>query len=229
MSEGERLFAWARQLEDAAARWLCPGPTEEEARLLNLVVLEQFVEGLPEATARWVRCHQVPDLTTAVTLAEDHLVAEPPPAPQASRPRGGAACCCRLLLPPAARRRGGMVGWTERAGGCSPRNPFAVLLPAANADRPDANPEPRGAAQTRLLEVRTAGTSAPGLPANGGRSGVPRCWGSSTRSQSGRDIPHTGKVSRGYTPRFGGLAVCRPCFTKAWFALGHCWKQSRWS
>lgn len=106
MSEGERPFAWARQLEDAAARWLRPGPTEEEARLLNLVVLEQFVEGLPEATARWVRCHQVPDLTTAVTLAEDHLVAEPPPAPQASRPRGGAserppaaaACCCRLLL-----------------------------------------------------------------------------------------------------------------------------------
>lgn len=153
MSEGERPFAWARQLEDAAARWLCRGPTEEEARLLNLVVLEQFVEGLPEATARWVRCHQVPDLTTAVTLAEDHLVAEPPPAPQASRPRGGAserpplppaaaACWCHLLLPPAARRRGGMVGWTERAGGCSPRNPFAVLLPAANADRPDANPKP---------------------------------------------------------------------------------------
>lgn len=38
MSAGEQPFTWARQLEEAAARWLRPGPTEEETCLLNLVV-----------------------------------------------------------------------------------------------------------------------------------------------------------------------------------------------
>lgn len=38
MSAGERPFTWARQMEEAAVRWLRPGPTEEERCLLNLVV-----------------------------------------------------------------------------------------------------------------------------------------------------------------------------------------------
>lgn len=73
MSAGQQPFPWARQLEDVAARWLRLGPTGEEIWLLNLVVLGQFVEGLPEATARWVRCHQPQNLTTAVMLGKDHL------------------------------------------------------------------------------------------------------------------------------------------------------------
>lgn len=80
MTEREWPFAWARQLEDAVARWLRPGPSPEEAWLLNLVVLKQFVEGLPEATARWFHCHCPANLTVAFTLAEDHLVANPGPA-----------------------------------------------------------------------------------------------------------------------------------------------------
>lgn len=66
MTGGERPFGWARQLEDTAARWLRPGPSAGEARLLNLIVLKQFVGGLPEAMARWVRCHRPADLTAAI-------------------------------------------------------------------------------------------------------------------------------------------------------------------
>lgn len=53
------------------------GTSPEEAQLLNLVVLKQFLEGLPEATAHWVRCHRPATLTAVVTLAEDHLAAVP--------------------------------------------------------------------------------------------------------------------------------------------------------
>lgn len=60
------------QLYPGASR---PMRTEDEARLLAKVVLEQFVEGLPGETPRWVRCHQPGSLETVVTLAEDQLAA----------------------------------------------------------------------------------------------------------------------------------------------------------
>lgn len=60
------------QLYPGASR---PMRAEGEARLLAKVVLEQFVEGLPRETPRWVRCHQPGILETAVTLAEDQLAA----------------------------------------------------------------------------------------------------------------------------------------------------------
>ncbi|KAK0153320.1 hypothetical protein N1851_005002 [Merluccius polli] len=42
-------------------------------RILEKIVLEQFVEGLPAATSDWVLCHRPADLAGAITLAEDHL------------------------------------------------------------------------------------------------------------------------------------------------------------
>lgn len=48
---GDQLFAWASRLHNAAMRWLQPEPSEGEAWMLSMTVLEQFVEGLPrEAT-----------------------------------------------------------------------------------------------------------------------------------------------------------------------------------
>ncbi|KAK0131325.1 hypothetical protein N1851_033974 [Merluccius polli] len=41
--------------------------------MLEKIVLEQFVEGLPAATSDWVLCHRPADLAGAITLAEDHL------------------------------------------------------------------------------------------------------------------------------------------------------------
>lgn len=58
------------QLHPAGSR---PTRTEDEACLLAKVVLEQFMEGLPEETVQWVCCHRPASLETAVTLAEDQL------------------------------------------------------------------------------------------------------------------------------------------------------------
>ncbi|XP_059185737.1 uncharacterized protein LOC131968750 [Centropristis striata] len=73
LGPADRPFVYAQQLKDAATRWLQPGSSAGEARLLEAVVLEQFVEGLPTATSDWVRCHRPADLAAAITLAEDHL------------------------------------------------------------------------------------------------------------------------------------------------------------
>ncbi|XP_035523495.1 uncharacterized protein LOC118332359 [Morone saxatilis] len=73
LGPSDRPFVYAQQLKDAATRWLQPGGSAGERQMLEQVVLEQFVEGLPTGTAEWVRCHRPADLEAAVTLAEDHL------------------------------------------------------------------------------------------------------------------------------------------------------------
>ncbi|KAK0147942.1 hypothetical protein N1851_012402 [Merluccius polli] len=50
-----------------------PGGSAGEGRILEKIVLEQFVEGLPAATSDWVLCHRPADLAGAITLTEDHL------------------------------------------------------------------------------------------------------------------------------------------------------------
>ncbi|KAM9751742.1 uncharacterized protein ACNS7B_008488 [Menidia menidia] len=62
-----RPFAYAQQLRDAATRWLQPGEAAGEQRLVETVVQEQFVAGLPDSTSDWVRCHRPADLAMAVT------------------------------------------------------------------------------------------------------------------------------------------------------------------
>ncbi|KAM4562630.1 uncharacterized protein PAE49_011040 [Odontesthes bonariensis] len=42
--------------------------------MLETVILEQFIEGLPSGTSAWVRCHRPADMETAITLAEDLAV-----------------------------------------------------------------------------------------------------------------------------------------------------------
>ena len=73
LGPADRPFVFAQQLRDAATRWLRPGGSAGEDSMLGKIVLEQFVEGLPAATADWVLCHRPADLAGAITLAEDHL------------------------------------------------------------------------------------------------------------------------------------------------------------
>lgn len=70
----EDPFGFAQRLLYEAERWLQPGPTQREARLLEAVVLEQFVKGLQGETAEWVKRHKPPNVEAAVKLAEDHLL-----------------------------------------------------------------------------------------------------------------------------------------------------------
>lgn len=132
-------------------------PSLEEARMLNLVFLEQFVKGLPEATARWVRYHWPADLTATMTLAEDHLAVGPEAARWSVQPME------HQLQEPAAQKRGGG--------------------PVKSTDMESHKP------------LRTAAL---------GQGPRRRGQGSSTHPRFGRDVPHFGKVSRGYTPRLGG-------------------------
>lgn len=145
--------------------------------------------------AHWVRCHRPADLTAVVTLAEDHLAANPGPSREEPQ-RSDRVLLPRLPVAVTQRRDGGPVG-TEQAAGWSPRNLFRPLLPAgATGSRKDAG--------AGMLEVWVTGVPVPRVSAHGGGASVLCCRCPSTRPRSGRDIQHTRKVSRGYTPRFGG-------------------------
>ncbi|XP_051810353.1 zinc finger and SCAN domain-containing protein 29-like [Acanthochromis polyacanthus] len=76
LGTGERPFVFAQQVKDAATRWLLPGETAGEIRLVEKMVVEQFIKGLPGETSNWVRCHRPADLGAAVMLAEDHLAVQ---------------------------------------------------------------------------------------------------------------------------------------------------------
>ncbi|XP_073331909.1 uncharacterized protein [Pagrus major] len=99
LGPAERPFVFAQQLKDAATRWLQPGDSAGEVRLVDQIVLEQFTEGLPAATSDWVHCHRPVDLTTAITLAEDHLAVLSRARAQEDRPAAPARPT------PAPRRR----------------------------------------------------------------------------------------------------------------------------
>ena len=62
-----RPFVFTQQHKDAVTRWLQPGDSASEGRLLEKIILEQFVEGLPAATLDWMHCHRPADLAVAVT------------------------------------------------------------------------------------------------------------------------------------------------------------------
>ncbi|XP_064175108.1 putative SCAN domain-containing protein SCAND2P [Anguilla rostrata] len=85
---------------------------EDHGGVIEQVVLEQFVEGLPDGTANWVRCHRPTNLDGAVTLVEDHLALypgsqqqeRPEPAPRRRPPlRAGPSPLPRASTPPLPR------------------------------------------------------------------------------------------------------------------------------
>lgn len=50
---------------------------QDTKRILELVVLEQFIAWLPAGTVEWVQCHQVACLDEDLQLVVDHLVVTP--------------------------------------------------------------------------------------------------------------------------------------------------------
>ncbi|XP_044042863.1 uncharacterized protein LOC122871611, partial [Siniperca chuatsi] len=56
LGPADRPFVYAQQLRDAATRWLQPGESSEEGRLMDAIIGEQFAEGLPAGVAEWVKC-----------------------------------------------------------------------------------------------------------------------------------------------------------------------------
>ncbi|XP_062418320.1 uncharacterized protein LOC134129059 [Pungitius pungitius] len=98
----DRPFSYGQRLKDSAARWLLPnGPGGAQA-VMEKVVLEQLMVGLPERTAAWVQCHRPPTVEAAVTLAEDHLAVHPSGGGRQLRPaERPTPAPRRATLPPA--------------------------------------------------------------------------------------------------------------------------------
>ncbi|XP_051234915.1 uncharacterized protein LOC127351425 [Dicentrarchus labrax] len=134
-----------KELKDAATRWLKPGGSSGERLMLEQVVLEQFVEGLPTGTAEWVRCHRPADLEAAITLAEDHLAVHGSSRYGCrSRPTGGSSGVRAGVLAVRAARAfpQGVPSHGGRTGdpGCWPTN----TLPRSRRDIQRPGKDPRG-------------------------------------------------------------------------------------
>ena len=136
MAEEDRPFAYAQRLTDLARRWLQP-EIRSAAGVMEQVVLERFVAGLPAATATWVSCHRPSSLSAAVTLAEDHLVHCPAP------PRGEKLVPAprRKLLPRAA------AAATARGPSANPPNPSPRWFSQTPGSM-TVRPKPQGVPQT---------------------------------------------------------------------------------
>ena len=136
MAEEDRPFAYAQRLTDLARRWLQP-EIRSAAGVVEQVVLERFVTGLPAATATWVHCHHPSSLSAAVTLAEDHMVHCPAP-PRGEKPEPAPR---RKFLPHAAAAATAR-GHSANLPNPSPRS-FSQALGSMTV-----RPKPQGVPQT---------------------------------------------------------------------------------
>ncbi|XP_035244367.1 uncharacterized protein LOC118211329 [Anguilla anguilla] len=180
----DRPFAYSQRLTHMARRWLQP-EIRSAGGVVEQVILEQFLEGLPEETGNWVRCHRPTNLEGAVTLAEDHLAlypssqqqARPEPAPRRRPPpRTGPSSVPRALPPPFPQTNPPFFpipspGPGSVAGG--------VRLTEGASD-----------ARTGVLAVRTAGSPAPRLSTYGSGAGGPGGRAAHFRSRSGGSVLH---------------------------------------
>lgn len=134
---GDQAFAWDRRLHNATVRGLQLKPSEGEAQMLSVIVLEQFVEALPRETEVSVE--------TAVDLANSHLTA------QSDWGEG-------------LSQRAPVGTRTEAKSACCHSNPFVADLLTWSPTATGAAPEPRGAAQKlRYVIVMFCSTSSVSL------------------------------------------------------------------
>ncbi|XP_069375319.1 uncharacterized protein [Paralichthys olivaceus] len=173
----DRPFTIAQQLRDAARRWLQPGGLDGEKTMLEKIVLEQLVEGLPDRTAAYVRCHRPAT----------------PPRGSSLRSRGGGQPPAHADPPdsspsPPARH-------PNQCLYCPPQVPTST----------GANPNPPGTPRMSGQECWKCGQ--PGhfreaCPLMAGDSGCRRC---NILPRFRSDIPHSGKDSGGCTSGYGGF------------------------
>uniref|UniRef100_K7EYE1 SCAN box domain-containing protein n=1 Tax=Pelodiscus sinensis TaxID=13735 RepID=K7EYE1_PELSI len=72
---GERPRAVVQRLKEAATRWLDP-ERRTAAQVVDMIVLDQFLQILPPEGRTWVRRHQPTTLGEAVTIMENYLAAK---------------------------------------------------------------------------------------------------------------------------------------------------------
>ncbi|MGH0136790.1 UNVERIFIED_CONTAM: hypothetical protein FKN15_062798 [Acipenser sinensis] len=83
-SAEEHPRAIAHRLQDYARGWLNPGATTT-ARLVEVVVVERFLQCLPPEQRVWVQRQAPATLELAIQLAEQYQAAEPTPAKKQKR------------------------------------------------------------------------------------------------------------------------------------------------
>ena len=152
MADEDRPFAYAQRLTDLAGRWLQP-EIWSAAGVMEQVVLERFVAGLPAATATWVSCHRPSSLIAVVTLAEDHMVHCPAP-PRGEKPEPAP---WQKFLPRAAATA------TARGPAANPPNPSPCWFSKTPGSM-TVRPKPQWGTsdvRTGVLAVRAAGPLAP--------------------------------------------------------------------
>nr|XP_061820110.1 uncharacterized protein LOC133608675 [Nerophis lumbriciformis]XP_061820111.1 uncharacterized protein LOC133608675 [Nerophis lumbriciformis] len=142
----DRPFVLAYRMRDAATRWLQPNGLDP--KMLESIILEQFIDALPARTSAWVRYHSSPDVKTAVKLAEEHLAVQREATPKtAERPT------------PAPRRRLAPLwgGWRRRPGSSDHARP--------------SHPEPTSRSPTRAANKKSH-PHAPTYTQQGGGHGA---------------------------------------------------------
>ncbi|XP_048019114.1 uncharacterized protein LOC125250521 [Megalobrama amblycephala] len=166
-----RPFVLAQQLRDSCRKWLLAEGSDVD-RIIDRVVLEQFITRLPKKTAEWVQCHRPTSLDSAIELAEDHMVAcqgvgEPLPSASLSPSFNSPSLSKPVPLPrsrppgpPRVPPRG--RGGTEQGPYYGPRAPpRGAGLPAAGPDSAPASPLSPRQPFNPLPATRAAGRSGP--------------------------------------------------------------------
>ncbi|MGH0143412.1 UNVERIFIED_CONTAM: hypothetical protein FKN15_016743 [Acipenser sinensis] len=182
---GEHPRAIAHRLKDYALGWLNPD-VNTKARLVEMVVVERFLECLAPGPRLWVQ-RQAPDtLDWAVELAEQYQAAEPTPARLPGRSM--AAGLSPQLAPERVKGLGGRgyqgFGRGVSAGAPGPGTGAGWGYPRAAAV------SDRGLART---PYRRATVLAPVFPpvaeASGRETSSPRCWTCREVGHLARDCP----------------------------------------
>ncbi|XP_051750669.1 uncharacterized protein LOC127513104 isoform X1 [Ctenopharyngodon idella] len=174
LGESGRPFVLAQQLRDSCRKWLLAEGGDVE-KIVDRVVLEQFITRLPRRTAEWVQCHRPTSLDSAIHLAEDHMVACPgvgEPLPSVSlSPSSPSVSLSRPVPLPRSRPPVHPRVPPRGRGGVDPSQFGGPRAPPRRAGLTSAGQDP---APVSPLSPRQSFTP---LPATGaaGRSG-PACW-----------------------------------------------------